>query len=559
MNRKLTYLFGAAIFTLLFLGVQGTTSAGMLYAAADDFVITVDTDAYHWMLGNLDSTDFWIPTVAGETYNYNIDCDNDGINDAEGVTGYYVCEYPTPGVYTIRIKDNAGDGTGFPRLRFYGQPSYDSIKIQSIDQWGTGKWTSMESAFYGCSNLSVVATDAPDLSGVTSLANMFRETSPAWGSFTSFNHWDTSTITDMSYMFSNSNLGNLEISSWNTQNVTNMAGMFMESMNMVSDISGWNTSSVTDMSDMFNYAADFNQNLGDWNVGSLTDATDMFLGVTLLTDYYDGLLNNWGVQSLHSGVSFNGGDSSYCNGEVARNYIVNVIGWTITDGGKNCALVPPFMATPDSGETVAHTDVVFGWRQASLGNKYTLEVRKSDDTVIHLADHYAADVCNEHQYCSVTISGDLDYGDYQWRVRAWSGLNASDFSAFVSFVAGPNAPVLDSPAHNATLYTGRPTFVWYPDPDATGYEIQLRYWDGFSPVGEWSIGPECSSMCSFQIPAEDDLGTDHTVYTWSVRTYVNDIPGPWAADEGEWEDDWRVFVYAPISPTIIIGPPDGTS
>jgi hypothetical protein len=80
-------------------------------AAADDFVITVKTDN----AGTSSSTQFTIPTFFSGPYNYNVDCDNDGINEATGVTGSYTCNYVSAGTYTIRIKDNTGVGTGFPR------------------------------------------------------------------------------------------------------------------------------------------------------------------------------------------------------------------------------------------------------------------------------------------------------------------------------------------------------------------------------------------------------------------------------------------------------------
>ena len=69
--------------------------------------------------------------------------------------------------------------------------------------------------------------------------------------------WNTSNITDMSYMFSwckslaSSSL--LDISKWNTSNVTDMSYMFngCESLSSLPNISKWNTSNVTNMSYMF--------------------------------------------------------------------------------------------------------------------------------------------------------------------------------------------------------------------------------------------------------------------------------------------------------------------
>jgi len=57
--------------------LAGTTPALVHAALADDFVITVKTDNS----GTSGSTQFTIPTYA-ETYDYNVDCNNDGTNEA---------------------------------------------------------------------------------------------------------------------------------------------------------------------------------------------------------------------------------------------------------------------------------------------------------------------------------------------------------------------------------------------------------------------------------------------------------------------------------------------
>ena len=150
--------------------------------SAQNFITTWKTDNP----GTSSATSITIPTISGG-YNYDVDWDNDGVFDELGVTGSVTHDFLSAGNYTIQIRGN------FPRIFFNN--GGDKEKILSVDQWGDGKWTSMEKAFYGCKNLEVNAADVPDLSMATSMKYMF---SGAASLNQSLNSWDVSTITDMS-------------------------------------------------------------------------------------------------------------------------------------------------------------------------------------------------------------------------------------------------------------------------------------------------------------------------------------------------------------------------
>lgn len=379
MQKNTHILLSTFILLALIISVVGVTQ--VLAADSDDFVITVKTDNP----GASGDTQFVIGTVSGETYNYNVDCDDDGTNETTGETGNYTCDYSGAGAgtYTIRIKDNTeGAGTGFPQPNF----DQDAEKLLTIEQWGTGKWTSMNRAFSGCSNLTVQALDSPDLSGVTDMSSMFEGASAfnqpieSWvttnvtnmaGIFLdaeSFNqpieNWDTSNVTNMSNMFGgasafnqplnsgNWNTTNVEtmsymfegaeafdqpIGNWNTAKVTDMSGMFSATGTFNQDVGSWDTTNVTDMSYMFSGDTNFNQNLSNWNVEKVTNANAMFAELALSRANYDALLESWGAQTLQSGVTFNGGDSTYCSGETTRGIMTTTYGWVITDAGKDCS------------------------------------------------------------------------------------------------------------------------------------------------------------------------------------------------------------------------------
>ena len=95
---------------------------------------------------------------------------------------------------------------------------------------------------------------------------------------------------------------------------------------------------VTDMSWMFAGASAFNADISGWNMHTVTTAANMFNGAKLSTANYDALLKGWDAQSLHNGVVFDGGNSTYCAGEASRADMISHYGWTITDGGDSCLI-----------------------------------------------------------------------------------------------------------------------------------------------------------------------------------------------------------------------------
>jgi surface protein len=151
----------------------------------------------------------------------------------------------------------------------------DRSRLTDVIEWGGVAWISMQSAFRGCNNLNITATDIPNLTGVANMNRMFSNCIILNGP-TNINSWNTSIVTNMTTMFFNASAFNQNISSWNTSAVTNMSAMFFNSSAFNQNISSWNTSAVTNMSSMFSFANSFNQNIGSWNTASVTDMSYMF-------------------------------------------------------------------------------------------------------------------------------------------------------------------------------------------------------------------------------------------------------------------------------------------
>ena len=278
----------AALFLTTSLLLAGITN---LQAQDLPFVTTWKTDNP----STSSDTQITIPTT-GSGYNYDIyweEVDNTSNNGSlTGKTGSVTIDFPSAGVYKVEI---SGD---FPRIYFYN--GGDKKKLLTLEQWGTISWTSMNSAFYGCTNLTIPAIDVPDLSGVRDMYAMF------WGA-SSFNQdigsWDVSSVTNMGSMFYSASSFNQNLSSWDVSSVTNMRNMFTYASSFNQDVGSWDVSSVTNMTSMFNHASSFNQDLSSWDVSSVTNMGSMFSYASSFNEN----LSGWDVSSVtdtHSMFSY---------------------------------------------------------------------------------------------------------------------------------------------------------------------------------------------------------------------------------------------------------------
>ncbi len=365
----------------------------------DDFVITIQTNA-----PGADGANFTIPTYSGETYNYNVDCNNDGIYEATGVTGGYTCTYASDETYTVVISDNTGTYTGFPKIYFYEsgeyEPTSNQSKLLGINQWGSNKWTSMNRAFWGCQNLNDGggwASDTPDLSNVTDMSGMFSlainfnqdignwDISNVTDMFSVFNTaenfnqdiggWDVSRVTTMSHMFAGAKSFNQDIGSWDTSNVTDMNGMFSSATSFNQDIGGWDTSNVTYMDYMFAWADSFNQDIGGWDTSNVTAMSWMFSGASNFNQYIGG----WDVSNVtnmsgmfYNASSFNQDIGSWDTSSVtdmfamfhgADNFNQDIGGWDTSNVTNMSSMF---------SEASSFNQDIGGWDTSNVTNMYSM-------------------------------------------------------------------------------------------------------------------------------------------------------------------------------------------
>jgi len=269
----------------------------MIYFQCDTCPPPIDTTSFITTWEILSSNEsITIPTKSGSLYNYSIEWGDDTSN--EGVSGDISHNYSSPGIYEVKI---SGD---FPRIFFNNLGDRD--KILSINQWGAIKWSSLAHAFKGCSNLTITAIDAPDLSIVTSMSAAFKS---CISLNNNLNHWNVGNIQRMDFLFEAASIFNQDLSAWNTSSVSNMQGVFKNATN-------------------------FNQNISNWNFSQVTNMTRFFSNSGLSTENYDTFLATISCDAnIQSGVPFGAQGIKHCKAISSRNELQNVHNWSVEDAG----------------------------------------------------------------------------------------------------------------------------------------------------------------------------------------------------------------------------------
>ena len=189
--------------------------------------------------------------------------------------------------------------------RFNMNNGLDRARLMEIKQWGSVVWASMEGAFWGCSNMILTATDAPNTAAVTNMSRIFFGCS-------SFNQplpsgFNTAAVTTMEGMFAGCSSFNQPLpASLNTDVVTNMSFMFdgCSSYNQSLPAS-FNTAAVTTMFGMFDGCSSFNQPLpASFNTSAVTSMSFMFNGCSSFNQPLPTSFNTAAVSSMFS--MFNG-------------------------------------------------------------------------------------------------------------------------------------------------------------------------------------------------------------------------------------------------------------
>lgn len=180
-----------------------------------------------------------------------------------------------------------------------------------IGEWDTSNVTDMSSLFSG-SNINEPLNNW-DVSNVVDMRDMF---SSATRFNQPLNNWNVSKVERMTGMFYNAEWFNQELSNWDVSYVQDMGYMFMDAIRFNQPINNWNVSDVEYMNHMFDNARSFNQPLNNWNVSNVNDMNSMFRQAHA----FNQPLNNWDVSIVADmGYMFNN----------ARSFRQDISNWNL--------------------------------------------------------------------------------------------------------------------------------------------------------------------------------------------------------------------------------------
>ncbi|MBE8832410.1 BspA family leucine-rich repeat surface protein [Enterococcus hirae] len=272
-------------------------------------------------------------------------------------------------------------------------------EIEGLNQLDTSNVTNMREMFKEMSNLTSLDVSSFDTSKVTDMSYMFYRNGVTSLDVSGF---DTSKVTVMSYMFLGmKNITNLDVNSWNTSNVTSMYGMFSGMSSVTSlDVSGFDTCNVTTMREMFREMGNLTSlDLSGFDTSKVTTMGSMFKNTPLakltLGDHFKAV----GDTGLSAPKALNDGDQLTGN-------------WIREDGQSKGYSPADFMTNYGTGDLTAGT--------------YVAELVKSE---LKPQEYHVGDV-----NITGTYTGDMSLGrlTVNGKVVSWGGsFKDGQFSYYV--------------------------------------------------------------------------------------------------------------------------------
>ena len=254
----------------------------------------------HYALGALRSnmTKYTANKISTITFKRGIDAPNGteatwDVSNKEGskeILAFVVPSSTVSGRYDLYIGTKGENKIYLPSNADSFFADYANLtEINGLELLSTSNVTRMNNMFYNTKNIKTIDVSNFDTSKVTDMSYMFARffEGTSLTSIVGLENFNTSNVTRMEGMFeSRANLTEINVSKFNTSNVTSMRSMFSDCRSLTKlDVSNFNTSNVTNMTYMFNNCRSLTKlDVSNFNTSNVTTMKDMFYYCESLTD-----------------------------------------------------------------------------------------------------------------------------------------------------------------------------------------------------------------------------------------------------------------------------------
>jgi surface protein len=354
--------------------------------------------------------------------------------------------FENAGTYTITIT-----GTGITVLSQNLSGTTGQAYLTECTSFGEIGLTNLSNAFNGCTTLTTVPASLPTTSTVTNMSYMF---SSAVAFNQDISDWDVSSVENMSYMFyfatafnngDTTNSGSNPLDWADTSSVTNMSYMFQFAEAFNQNIGGWSVSSVTNMSNMFNIARAFNQNISGWDVSSVEYMNDMFNSANAFNQPIGG----WGTKtSLVTDMSYMFYEATAFNQDIS--------GWDVSSV-TNMALMFGYATSFDQPIGLWGTDTSL---VTNMGNMFNSASAFNQD----ISDWTVSSVTN--------MSGMFNSASaFNQNIGGWTVSSVTNMSYMFNGASAFNQPI-----GNWTTKTSRVNDMSYMFQSASAFNQDISGW-----------------------------------------------------------------------------------
>ncbi len=208
-------------------------------------------------------------------------------------------------------------------------------------------------------------------------------------------------------------------------------------------------------------------------------------------------------------------------------------------------LTTPVISYPKGGVTVYNTSPYLYWYLTGSSSGISFEVWYKDSTAASFTKANSSDITTLYYQLSGLTAGKT----YQWYVIAKDGSSTKQSSTetFKVYQSTSGAPVASYPTNGETVYSYKPTLLWYLNGSSTGLTKYTVRWKADSNSSDWNTDYDGSSditnLNTTQYTFTSNLTYGKTYY-WAVAAYNGSSYTSWSGGS------FVVFSSSTVTPTL---------